>query len=126
MARQMMAAQRAPELVLVLDGIDAVFDWREAVKCEWDTDGHNGGCKFFLCPGDNSAPVGRERNHRGTPYTQNKRSLISVKHCRCQLGNDLRRQSEVILRKEFFLPEKLGGTWLNCLVLFMESNNGLS
>lgn len=47
MARQMMAAQRAPELVLVLDGIDAVFDWREAVKCEWDTDGHNGGCKVF-------------------------------------------------------------------------------
>ena len=32
-----------------------------------------GGCKVFLCPGDNSAPVGRERNHRGTPYTQNKR-----------------------------------------------------
>ena len=27
------------------------------------------GCKFFLCPGDNCAPVGRERNHRGTPYT---------------------------------------------------------
>ena len=27
----------------------------------------------FLCPGDNSAPVGRERNHRGTPYTPNKR-----------------------------------------------------
>ena len=26
-----------------------------------------------MCPGDNSAPVGRERNHRGTPYTQNKR-----------------------------------------------------
>lgn len=47
MARQMMAAQRAPELVLVLDGIDAVFDWREAEKCEWDTDGHNGGCKVF-------------------------------------------------------------------------------
>ena len=41
MARQMMAAQRAPELVLVLDGIDAVFDWREAVKCEWDTDDRN-------------------------------------------------------------------------------------
>ena len=26
-----------------------------------------------MCPGDNSAPVGRERNHCGTPYTQNKR-----------------------------------------------------
>ena len=26
--------------------------------------------QVFLCPGDNSAPVGRERNHRGTPYTQ--------------------------------------------------------
>ena len=23
-----------------------------------------------MCPGDNSAPVGRERNHRGTPYTK--------------------------------------------------------
>ena len=29
--------------------------------------------QVFLCPGDNSGPVGRERNHRGTPYTQNKR-----------------------------------------------------
>ena len=28
------------------------------------------GMQVFLCPGDNSAPVGRERNHRGTPYTQ--------------------------------------------------------
>ena len=26
-----------------------------------------------MCPDDNSAPVGRERNHRGTPYSQNKR-----------------------------------------------------
>ena len=24
-----------------------------------------------MCPGDNSAPVGRERNHRGTPYRLN-------------------------------------------------------
>ena len=23
-----------------------------------------------MCPGDNSAPVGRERNPRGTPYTK--------------------------------------------------------
>ena len=84
------------------------------------------GIEGFLCPVDNSAPGGRERNHRSTPCTQNKRSLISVKHCRCQLGNDLRRQSEVVLRKEFFLLKKLGGTQLNCLALFMESNNGLS
>ena len=28
------------------------------------------GMQVFLCPGDNSAPVGRERNHRGTPYTK--------------------------------------------------------
>ena len=48
MARQMMAAQRAPELVLVLDGIDAVFDWREAVKCEWDTDGPMEDVRFFV------------------------------------------------------------------------------
>lgn len=48
MARQMMAVQRAPELVLALDGIDAVFDWREAVKCEWDTDATMEDVRFFV------------------------------------------------------------------------------